>query len=70
MKLLAKNINLKVQNRLITLYVGNRCGWLRVFGKGLKWKYKTHSLLFSERNGHQKYILLFGYYISILKNNQ
>ena len=40
-------------------------GWLRIFGKGIKWKHKSVGLIFSERNGYTKYFkignYIFGY---------
>lgn len=34
-------------------------GWFRLFGKGLAWKdTRRHHLLFSERNGYVKYVMV------------
>lgn len=43
----------------------NNGGWIRIFGRGIKWKHEKLGLLFSERIGKHKYIKIgrwiFGY---------
>ena len=52
----------------IAFYYFNRFGWIRLFGKGLKWKDTSiHTLLFSERNGYSKAINIGCWRISYLK---
>ena len=51
-----------------SFYYLNRFGWFRLFGIGLKWKDHTiHRLLFSERNGYSKAIIIGKWRISFLK---
>jgi hypothetical protein len=53
----------------IAFHHSNRFGWLRLFGKGMKWKdTRIHTLLFSERYGYSKAIILGCWRISFLKN--
>lgn len=54
----------------ITIWCSNhfdKSGWFRIFGYGLRWKHKSLGLLFSERNGYKKYIMIGDWNISILK---
>lgn len=43
-------------------------GWFRLFGYGLKFKNINYNgLIFSERNGYSKYIIVNNWLISFLK---
>jgi len=44
-----------------------KCGWFRIFGKGLKWKHINNGLIFSERNGYRKYLRINKYFLSLLR---
>ena len=51
---------------LFILCYSNLWGWVRILGRGIKWKHEKIGLLFSERNGYRKYIKLFGWIFSTL----
>jgi hypothetical protein len=54
--------------RLWTKYNGDGIGWFRVFGIGLHWKNITkHPLLFGERYGYRKGIMINNWRIGFLK---
>lgn len=49
-------------------YYRDGFGWFRFFGKGLKWKNMTkYCLLFSERHGYTKGVIIGNWRIGILK---
>lgn len=49
-------------------YFGKRIGWIRFFGKGIKWKDITiHCLWFSERYGYAKGFQIGNWRIGFLK---
>lgn len=49
-----------------SIYYHKRLGWLRLFGKGVKWKDTTiHPLLFSERSGYSKGVMIGNWRVSI-----
>ncbi len=53
------------------LYVtwgSNKTGWFRLFKYryGIHWKHSNNRLTFSERYGHKKYWVLFGFRFKIL----
>lgn len=53
---------------ILQYHIGDRIGWVRIFGKGIHWKDPLkHRLLFSERNGYRKSITIFGFRVSLLK---
>lgn len=53
---------------LLDYYYSDGFGWLRVFGIGLLWKNtKKHDLIFSEREGYRKYIMIGKYLIRFLR---
>ncbi len=52
---------------VLSFYYSNRFGWVRIFGKGVKWKdVSVHRLLFSERYGYGKYISIGNWRIAFL----
>lgn len=54
---------------ILLYYYYNRFGYIRIFGKGLKWKDTTiHRLMFSERNKITKGLQIGKWRIGILKN--
>ena len=55
---------------LFSFHYYNKFGWIRLFGKGLKFKDTSiHDLFFSERNGYSKGLRIGNWYISCLHNN-
>ena len=53
-----------------TFYVSchsKKNGWLRLFGKGIKWKHEDLGLIFSERIGKTKYIKIRKWIIGYLE---
>lgn len=38
--------------------IDSKGGWFRLFGIGLAWKHKTEELMFSERMGYTKFIMI------------
>lgn len=43
-------------------------GWFRIFGKGLGWKdTRRHPLLFSERNGYTRHVMVGRWSIAWLR---
>jgi hypothetical protein len=58
---------MKIPHYILCSYSEKGFGWFRVFGIGLHWKdIRIHKLLFSERNGYSKYIILGDWLISYL----
>jgi hypothetical protein len=58
------NINIP----LLQVHTRPGSGWLRVFGFGITWKdTRRHRLIFSERNGYCKHILIGHWSFSFLK---
>ena len=46
-------------------------GWFRIFGVGLHWKnVKTRMLLFGERNGYTKYLMLGNWMVKYLPKSK
>ena len=53
--------------RVFCHYKGDGFYWFRLFGRGLKFKDITkHRLLFSERNGYEKYIKIGNWIVGYL----
>lgn len=53
---------------LFEYYYGNGVLWFRIFGAGLLCKnVKKRGFIFSEREGHTKYIMIGKYLIRVLK---
>lgn len=51
---------------LFCLSLYDNAGWFRLFGKGLQWKPKDAELLFSERSGKAKSIVIGNWRIKYL----
>ena len=51
---------------LFCLSLYEKSGWFRLFGKGLQWKPKDAELIFSERNGKSKSIVVGNWRIKYL----
>ena len=71
-KFVGKDWSIKIfKYRIFTIYFGNRIGWFRLFGVGMKWKdLRKHDLLFSERNGYTKYIRIRNWTFGYLKRSK
>ena len=53
---------------IVYLGVSDGIGWVRIFGKGFHWKDTTrHSLIFSERIGRSRALIIGKWRISRLK---
>jgi hypothetical protein len=49
------------------LSLGDKYGWIRIFGYGFKWKHIDKGLSFSERYGYTKIYRIRNYYFAKLK---
>ena len=60
---------IKYQHRnVLYYYCGRGMFWFRIFGKGLHFRnINKHPLVFSERNGYTKYLLIGNIVIKVLK---
>lgn len=52
---------------LIIFKSHNKCGWFRLFGKGLTWTHNSIKPIFSERIGKRKKIRIGNYRFGFLK---
>jgi len=49
-------------SKIFVSHFYNNGGWFRLFGRGIAWKNtRYHPLLFSQRNGYEKYFMIFGW---------
>lgn len=61
---------MNIRTRFLTIYTTRGGGWFRLFGRGFGWKNtQIIPLLFSERNGYRKHLMLGRFSIAYLSKD-
>lgn len=56
--------------KIFTYHLSEYRGWFRIYGYGLKWKRVEEGLNFPQRYGYEKYVIIFGWVIGVLKKGK